>query len=108
MSEVVTKVSALNLFIFELVLEYFSNGIEFQIVAVVYFSLWFFPSVNGFNWSLAIFKLLKCYSMSRILNWFTCAEYAPINSAARSAFLCPRNDLSRVEEVFRWSCTGNT
>lgn len=59
MSEVVTKVSALNLFIFELVLEYFSNGIEFQIVAVVYFSLWFFSSVNGFNWSLAIFKLLK-------------------------------------------------
>lgn len=37
MSEVVTKVSTLNLFIFELVLEYFSNGIEFQIVAVVYF-----------------------------------------------------------------------
>lgn len=108
-SEVVTKVSALNLFIFELVLEYFSNGIEFQIIAVVYFSLSFFSSsVNGFNWSLAIFKLLKCYSMSRILNSFTCAEYAPINSAARSAFLCPRNDLSRVEEVFRWSCTGNT
>lgn len=108
-SEVVTKISALNLFIFELVLEYFSNGIEFQIVAVVYFSLWFFSSsVNGFNWSLAIFKLLKCYSMSRILNSFTCAEYAPIDSAARSAFLCPRNDFSRVEEVFRWSCTGNT
>ena len=58
-SEVVTKVSALTLFIFELVLEYFSNGIEFQIVAVVYFSLSFFSSVNGFNWSLAIFKLLK-------------------------------------------------
>ena len=64
----------------------FSNGIEFQIVAVVYFSLWFFSSVNGFNWSLAIFKLLKCYSMSRILNSFTCAEYALLTALHEAHF----------------------
>lgn len=93
-SEVVTKVSALNLFIFELVLEYFSNGIEFQIVAVVYFSLSFFSSsVNGFNWSLAIFKLInvtQCHAYSiRLL-----ARSMPLLTALHEAHFSARGMIS--------------